>query len=139
MLARLRKAGGKVAAGAERGLTEAADFLMRKSQEIVPVQTGNLKASYFIRKFGSGTRTDMVLGYTAKYAAYVHERLDLAHGAAFNVKHADEIAAAAGMKAGTAQGGMFNRSENQQAKFLERPARDNRGALLRIIANSAKV
>ena len=134
-----------------RGLSKAGVFLQHESQKVVPVQTGNLKGSAFTRRFGQGVHADVVVGYTANYAAFVHEDLTKAHGRAFNTKHADEIANAGRwssnidtakttfkprLKAGTAAGGMFPRGEEQQAKFLESPAKIHRGTLLRIIAES---
>jgi hypothetical protein len=57
------------------------------------------------------------VGYTAAYAVFVHEDLQKAHGAAFNIKHADEIAS----------GAEHSRGPEQQAKFLEGPAREKAG------------
>ncbi len=133
--------------GAERGLKKAGLFLLRESQKIVPVQTTNLRGSAFIRSFGSGTKTDVVIGYTAKYAAYVHEDLEKAHGTQFNIKYADLIATRGQRgKRRRKQGFMhrvesdpyFKRGEEQQAKFIERPARDNRDKLLNMIAAEIK-
>ncbi len=107
--------------------------------DIVPVQLGTLKASCFVRSVGGkGFDTDIAVGYTAGYAVYVHEDLTKAHGKEFNVKHADEIAAAAGTPRGTAKGGMFPRGENQQTKFLERPMREERAGILKVIADEVR-
>jgi hypothetical protein len=71
-----------------------------------------------------GTRRPQVtVGYTAKYAIYVHEDLELRHGADYNAWYAEEIEA--GIK--------HARGENQQAKFLEQPFRQNRRKYLAII------
>jgi hypothetical protein len=135
----------------ERGLYKAGMFLLKKSKEVVPVQLGNLKASAGIRKKGSGYKTDIIVFYTAAYAAYVHEvpNPPTAHGKEFNIKHAEEIARAGIFKSnintqrtsfkpvqkkGKAEGGMFPRGENQQYKFLESPARNNRLELINIIS-----
>jgi len=136
----LTKSGNKLASGTARGLKLAGHFLERESKKIVPVQVGTLKASSYTRNIGgSGFRTDIVVGYTAKYAVYVHEDLEKAHGEMFNIKHAQEIAAARGTARGTAKGGMFRRGKGQQAKFLEKPARENRGEIIDIIKRNAKV
>ena len=116
---------------------KAGKFVLRKSQEIVPVQTGNLKASGFVRDEGGKDSVDVVVGYTAQYALFVHENLEAAHGSAFNAKHQQEIAMAKGTKAGTVRGGMFERGPNQQAKFLERPLREQRALILKILAGKA--
>jgi len=133
LLERLSKAKNQIADRAGVGLTYAGLFLQRESMKMVPVQTGNLKDTAFTRRFGSGLSTDVVVGFTAEYAVYVHEDLTKAHGRKFNEKHRDEILNASS-RARTAEGGMFNRGENQQAKYLERPAREKRKEMLRIVA-----
>ncbi len=126
-----------------RGLVEAGRFLQRESMEIVPVHLANLKASAFTRAL---SLLHVIVGYTAAYAVYVHENLDAAHGAAFNLKYAKEIAAKAyipkrGKHAGVpkwkAKSYYFPRGENQQAKFLEHPMRVKRRELLQIIHKAA--
>lgn len=139
VLAKLRTANANVSLGVGRGLKRGAAYLLRKSNEYVPVQQGILKASGFVRNIGGiGWDTDMIVGYTAAYAVYVHEDLEKLHGRAFNLHHAMQIAAAKGKKAGTAAGGMFERGEKQQAKFLEKPAREERKVVLGIIYLEAK-
>ena len=132
----LRNAGGtKIAPAVARGLKKGGLFLQAKSQEIVPVQMSTLKNSAFTRNVGGGGfDADIVVGYTADYSVFVHEDLTKAHGRDFNIEHTEEIAAAVKTKRGTAKGGMFLRGENQQAKFLERPARENRRQILNIVA-----
>jgi len=147
VLWKLKSSQGIVADSILRGLTAAGLFLQRESQKIVPVQTGNLKNSAFTRHAGAGIHTDVIVGYTAAYAAYVHEDPTRVHGQEFNVKHAEEIAEAgrytkAGRwkpttKKGTARGGMFPRGEKQQYKFLERPAREKRLQMIHIIREVA--
>lgn len=135
----------------ERGLVRAGAMLLRESKEYVPVQLGDLKASQEIRKEGAGLRTVVTIGYFGvEYAAYVHEipNPPHAHGQEFNIKHADEIARAGRWssslkthrttfkpygKMGTAAGGMFPRGPKQQYKYLERPLREKRAEVLRII------
>lgn len=152
VVANLRIAGRKIADRISAGLYKAGLYLQRESQLIVPVQLGNLKASAYTRKLGSGERTDVIVGYTASYAVFVHENPKAAHGKEFNVKHAQEIARAGSMTRskktgkekwkpasmmGTAQGGMFPRGENQQYKFLETPARTKRDIICAIIVAEA--
>jgi len=50
----------------------------------------------------------------------------------------EEIKAAKGTKLGTKKGGMFKRGEEEQAKFLEKPAREKRGYIIKIIQFEAK-
>ena len=110
-----------------RNLKRAGLFLQRMSQEIVPVDEGPLKASAFTRNVGGvDWATDIVVGYTMDYAVYVHENLTKAHGRAYNVKYAGQIADKKNKS-------FHKRGENQQAKFLERPMREKRKEMLAIV------
>jgi hypothetical protein len=73
-------------------MTAAMEKLQEKVGEIIPIDTGKMWASRKLRKIGSGLDTQIVLGFSAPYTVYVHEDLSKAHGAAFNAKHAKEIA-----------------------------------------------
>ena len=109
MLANLKRSKSSSAAGVERGLKRAGLFLQRESQLIVPVDTGNLKGGAFTRKVsGIGFDADVVVGYVADYAVYVHEDLQARH------------------------------QPGKQAKYLEQPARQNRTAILKIIKDEAR-
>jgi len=129
----LTKAKGNLAAGTGRGLYLGGKHLQRVSQEIVPVDLGSLRGSSFCRNVGGrGFDTDIVVGYgseAANYAVFVHEDLNKKHGREFNIKYAKEIAA----------GKMNNRGENQQAKFLESPARSERRIIIKIIQREARL
>ena len=107
-----------------RGLLKAGLELQADSQEIVPVEHGELKMS--ARTYIKNGQ--VFVAYDDPKAIYVHERVDLAHGAEYNAKHADDIAA----------GKKFARGPNQQAKFLESPARKNKRKYQRIIAKEVK-
>lgn len=148
LLQNLKQADAKMQSAAERGCIAGANLLRNESRRIVPVQTGNLKASaYPPRNIGGrGWRADIVVGYTAgDYAIYVHEipNPPTTHGKEFNIKHAAEIAAAGKIvngrwkptsPMGTAQGGMFPRGEEQRFKYLEEPMRTKRREIIGIIA-----
>jgi hypothetical protein len=120
------------------GLKAGGLFLQRESQKIVPVQLGNLKNSAGTRSEGSGKFTVVIIFYTAKYAVYVHENLDALHGQQFNAWYAEKIARMKGKKGGTARGGWFKRGPNQQAKFLETPAREKRKEIVLIVVKTAR-
>ena len=121
----------QIARGVARGLKRGGLLLQRESQKIVPVDKGPLKASAFTRNIGgSGFKTDIIVGYTTAYAVYVHEDLEAAHGEAFNRKYAEQIA-------DTANKQFHNRGSNQQAKFLEQPARELKPVILKIIHQEA--
>jgi len=89
--------------GLVKGLVLAGLFLQRKSQQVVPVDTGALKASAFTRKTGVGRSTNVTVGYTMDYAVFVHENLDARH------------------------------KPGKTAKYLERPARKFMGRMRDII------
>jgi hypothetical protein len=158
VLNRLKNVDRRLAGRVESGLKKCGLHLLRESQKIVPVQTGILKSTGITRKVsGMGFSTDVVVSYGAglNYAVLVHEipGIDLSspvtHGELFNIKHADEIATTGKMiklksgrmkwkpltAAGTAAGGMFPRRKEEQYKFLEKPMREGRDALLRILKN----
>lgn len=145
--ARMRQARRDTAAGIARGLKQAGLWLQRESMAIVPIQFGFLRASAFTRAFGTGVDTYVIVGYTAKYAVYVHEDLEAAHGKAFNMKYAEEIAAteagltrsrdSRGRFVSQAANPYFRRGERQRAKYLEEPARYGRGHMQQIVMRSA--
>lgn len=88
----------------EKGLKKAGLFLQRESKLVTPVDTGNLVGGAFTRNIGgSGFYADIVVGYLAAYAVYVHEILDNAH------------------------------KEGKKAKFLEGPAREKKNEILQIV------
>jgi len=90
------------------GLKRAGLFLQRESQNIVPVDTSNLKNGAFTRNVGgSGFDTDVIVGYVADYAVYVHENLQAKH------------------------------KPGKQAKYLEQPAREKKNEIFKIIAGKA--
>lgn len=97
-----------------RGVRKFGLFIFAKMQKRVPVDKGVLKASGFVRSEGAGRDTKVFVGYTAGYAVFVHENLDAAHGAEFNAKHAEAIAA----------GLEHTRGIGQRAKWIELEIRD---------------
>ena len=109
VLARLKVSTATKAVGVERGLKMGGLFLQRASQLIVPVDENNLRPGAFTRNIGgSGFAADIVVGYVADYAVYVHEDLQARH------------------------------KPGKQAKYLERPAREKKGEMIRIIVGEAK-
>jgi hypothetical protein len=138
----------KAILGFVRGLKAAGEWLLAKSQEIVPWQFGKLSGSGYVRNIGGqGLDANIVVGYQAAHAVYVHENLEAAHGQAFNVKYANQIAAHSrtikrGARKGqvtppTVKSGWSPRGVNQQAKFLETPMRTEREAMMDIIYREA--
>jgi hypothetical protein len=100
----IKKAGIKLGAGLERGLKRGGLYLQRHSQKITPVDTGNLVGSAFTRNIGGkGFKADVIVGFTANYAVYVHENTNARH------------------------------KPGRVAKFLEKPARERRKEIIQII------
>jgi len=94
VLKNMKKAEKKKKKGLEIGLVKAGLLLQRASQQIVPVDTGALRASAFTRKENKGLKTSVRVGYTKNYAIFVHENLEANH------------------------------APGKTAKYLERPARE---------------
>ena len=107
----------------ERGLKIGGAYLLAESLKLVPVDTGVLRASGFVRSTGHGLSTEVRVGYTAAHAVFVHEITTKRHGKEYNRYYAKEIAA----------GRLHSRGPTQQAKFLERPAREKQAQILRLI------
>ena len=117
------------------GLIEAGKFLLRESRWLCPIQIGNLWASGFVRNIGDNSwKADVVVGYTADYAVYVHENTTtVTHGRDFNIKHAAKIMRMISLGLSTKENGWFWRRNQEQAKFLEQPCRTKRNELFAII------
>ena len=126
-LAETRRAKGE---GVARGLKKAGLMLQRWSQAVAPVDKGIMYGSAFTRASGDGFNTEVQVGYSAAYAIYVHENLDAAHGSAYNEKYAEQIA--------RGDKGFHSRGANQQAKFLEQPAREHAQEIKDIIKEEAR-
>jgi len=61
------------------GLINAAAIIrydMDKTEPLIPVDTGNLRSSWFVTTFYSGTSPGVVIGFSANYAPFVHEMVD---------------------------------------------------------------
>ncbi len=108
VIAKLRLVDKRLSVSTRRGLLKSGAFVLRKSKEIVPIEFGPLKASGDMKPIGEGWKTDVVVFYTASYAVYVHERTELKH------------------------------KPGKSAKYLEKPVRQYKLAILKIIAKEAK-
>lgn len=115
-----------------KGLSAAALFLRGKSQMLVPVDFGILKASAFTRATGTGKDTVVSIGYTALYAMFVHEMPSGLDPSRFGRER----------RAGDpTRGNFWDPAGRGQSKFLETPARDagNRAKMLTIVRNVCKM
>jgi Flp pilus assembly protein CpaB len=62
-----------------RGLLKAGLKLQATSQKLVSVDTGALKASAFTEPSMEPEGPKVIVGYTQRYAIYVHEMIHLKH------------------------------------------------------------
>ncbi len=115
-------------------IVAAANFLMKKSLEIVPRQTEELAESAKVVKKETATQFTASVEYSAPHAIYVHENLEAAHGKEFNNKHREKI-----ISAGQGDSYWFFRGDQEQAKYLETPARLYRSELKAIIKSGSKL
>ena len=122
------------------GVYKGGLFLLKKSLEIVPRDEGYLARSARCRISEESTKERPVVkvSYGTDYAVYVHEIPDppTAHGWHYNLKHRWEIATGA-IEPWSGRP-YHERGPNQQYKFLEKPARENRPEIRDIIANEVK-
>ena len=61
------------------GLIEAAILIrvgMDSTPPLIPIDTGNLRASWFTASFELNGQIGIVLGFNANYAIFVHEMMD---------------------------------------------------------------
>jgi hypothetical protein len=73
LVAKLKKLPPKVQTAFYEGLLKEAGAIMDNAQTRVPVVTGRLRSSAFIRDEKRKGKRDITLGYDAPYAVYVHE------------------------------------------------------------------
>lgn len=146
VLANIKRVEIAAGRGVEKGLKLGGLLIQADSQKEVPVDQGVLKNSSFTRKLsGMGHTANIGVGYTAAYAAYVHENLDAAHGDEYNEKYATEIAGDLERRR-DAKGRFLknkkkwhNRGSGQKAKFLEDPARRDAPLVQVLITKSIKL
>jgi hypothetical protein len=106
--------------GFKVGLTRAALYLQGASQKLTPVDTGNLRASAFTRVTGDGLKAKAKVGYTAMYALFVHENVEMKlKGQPRPAPH---------------KGSYWDPQGRAQSKFLEQPMRTEAPKMLELMA-----
>lgn len=118
----LRSSRKRIGGAIGKGLRLAGLALQRESQLLVPVEFGVLKASAFTRAVGREANTVVTVGYTASYAIFVHEKVDM-------VLRGQERTPSP-----PHQGRYWDPQGQAQAKFLEAPFRQFRPKAIRIVA-----
>ena len=53
---------------------------MEKTPPLIPLDTGNLRASWFTTTFRKFKNLGLILGFNANYAVFVHEMVDKGKG-----------------------------------------------------------
>jgi len=109
------------------GLRAAGLALQRASQELAPVEYGNLKASAYTRSTGRGFDTVVEVGYTASYALYVHEKVGMV------------LQGQARQPSPPHMGRYWDPQGRAQAKFLETPSRTMHPQMIAIIRRIANI
>lgn len=110
ILKNLGKQIGKIDGNVGRGLKLGFAFLQGRIIKVTPIDFGFLRASFFSQVLKLKSGWDGIIGFTAKYAPFVHEKTT----ANFQ-------------------------SPGTQAKFLEEPIMQNADRLLKIVAQEAKI
>lgn len=110
------------------GLFEAGLQVQGSAQKRVPVNTGNLKASAYTRKHPGG-RPEVEVGFTAAYAPFVHENLEM--------KLKGQPRPKRGYKA--SQGNYWDPQGKAGPKFLQNAVSENAGKIVQIIQKRARV
>lgn len=114
-----------------RGMLKAAAFIrqdMDKTEPKIPIDTGNLRSSWFITpvknvKGDSG----VIMGFSANYAVYVHEMVD-----------ADFTSPRTRYGPGPGRKRTYKPRPGAGAKFLEYAIKRNTHEIFRIIAEENK-
>lgn len=111
---------------------------------MVPVDFGVLKASAFTRAQGQGFKTVVNIGYTAFYAMYVHENVEMKGRGLPRapIRFKDDVDWVNNEDKWYApRGNYWDPAGRGQAKFLEQPARDTkvRTEMFNIVKNITKL
>lgn len=128
-----RKFQQKVEMDKRRGLTKIGLFVKGAAQKNVPVDTGNLRSSAFSKL--SSSMKEVVIGFTAKYAIWVHENLEQKLK---GQPRADFGTTKDGVSfgGGTGKGSYW---DSGGPKFLERAINDNEATIEKILVNEVRV
>lgn len=113
-----------------QALDQAGLLVLRRSQKLVPVDTGILKNSGFTEVTVENGKPVVHIGYRAAYAIYVHENLAAAHGETYNKKYAAEIKAK--------KKGFNKRGKGQMAQFLALAWIDSVADIRRLLAKALR-
>lgn len=102
----------------------AGNHLLQESKKLVPVEFGELKDSGFVSGRRRGFFMEVQVGYSAPYAAYVHEAVEMK---------------LRGQPRPSGKGNYWDPPNQGQAKFLEQPMRNLQSELFSIIKGKVKI
>lgn len=103
------------------GLLKGGFIIERESNKRVPIETGVLRASSYVRKNQDGKRS-VVIGYSSSYAIFVHENMEMK------------------LKGLPRQSGLgVYWGPKGEAKFLERAIAEKSKDVLEVVRITAKV
>jgi len=117
VLANLNKEIAKIEVRSTVGLIDSAIVIRRdmdKTPPLIPLDTGNLRASWFTTSFRKVKQFGLVLGFNANYAVFVHEMIG--KGKKINWKR-----------------------PGSGPKFFEAALKRNKDNILRIIGTNARI
>ena len=118
VMSNLNKEIAKIKVGAAAGLLEAAILIRRnmdKTPPLIPIDEGNLRASWFTETIKSIQGFGVLMGFSANYATFVHEMVDRV-----------------GKKINWSRPG-------SGPKFFEKSIKRNKDKILQIIGNNARI
>lgn len=122
---RLKRALGKMTKDSVKGMTLASAYVKLEAQKRVPVDDGNLKGSAYNSVTLQGRKIVGQIGFTANYAAAVHEK---------PMVHQGEKRRGKGAK-----GRYWDPQGKGTNKFLEKAIDENHSEILQIIHKCAKL
>jgi len=122
---RLKAALGDMRKGAVKGIKLACAHIKREAQQRTPVDEGNLKGSAYTEVNVTNRGVVGEIGFTAEYAAAVHEKPMI---------HAGEKRTGEGAK-----GRYWDRQGKATNKFLEKAFDENQEEIATIIQKSASL
>ncbi len=112
----------RIGAAVQKGLHLGGLHLQAVSQKQAPAEYGDLRNSAYTEVKGTGLQTRVEVGYTAPYAGFVHEKVDMV------------------LKGQPRPSGLgtYWSPRGAKAKFLEDPARDEMPTIQRIITKEVR-
>ena len=113
------------------GLIDGAIIIrndMDKTPPLIPVDTNNLRASWYTTPLKSLRKIGLIIGFSANYAAFVHEMVD-----------ADFTSTRTRYGPGPNRKRIYTPRTGAGAKFFEASVKRNKEAVLQVIRDSVNI